>query len=147
MDINQNQIINPNDVYAPLPISKQIKPKETPWVKIEVAEGISKCFHVDQIEKFGFESWKKQAKDQSNYFGSCQDCSSSTCDTCNCSESCSQRCPVVSQNNCFYKLGPQKPVMAYGQIETQPYTMPMNKPYPCPYKINYKLQPYLSGQI
>ncbi len=145
MDINENQIINPNEIYAPLPISKQIIPQKTHWVKIEVGNGISKCFHEDQIDKFGFDSWKQQAKDKSlkNKFGSCQACGSSTCNTCNCSQSCSQQCPVVSQDNCFYKLGPQIPASAYGQIETQPYTMPLIPAIPCPYKINYTEQWYL----
>lgn len=143
MDINQNEIINPNQLYIPLPITQQIIPEKKPWVKIDIGSGVSKCFHVDQIDKFGFDTWKQQAEDKSNYFGSCQSCSSNTCDTCNCSESCSQSCPVVSQDNCFYKLGPQIPVRAYGQIQTHPYTFPLTPNVPCPYKINLNLQPYL----
>ena len=100
MEIDERDIINPEDIYDPLPITPVFPtaPKNRNWYSINTGTGTKRCFNENDVIHFGFKEWVDQyedLKENSEGSGSCQDCS--MCIS-------TQFCPTISQDNEYYKL-------------------------------------------
>lgn len=98
------------------------------WFSVNTGCGTKTCFTKRDIPNFAFNSWKKQAPkcvggpSNNKCTFSCQDCTQSV--------GCSgQRCPGLSPDRHYYKLGPLKERKTGGSMMYQPYTFPLPLDY------------------
>lgn len=100
------------------------------WFSINIGPDTKRCFTTDDIDKFGFNSWKLQVptcaggtNNKAKCWDNCQQCGqASTC----CS---TQYCPSIKASQPYYTLGPHVSVKGVGNMATQPYTFPLPLEY------------------